>query len=145
MTNYLKVNMKDKKLVMDRTFAKNASLVGSREYKLLQEARRDYEPIGFTVEVKTIKRNSAKECYKGLNYEFMEDYIRTHETKETVVEVLSEFEEMLLISQCHSKAFRYPTIKKWFLEKYPEIVQFGMPKEETKTKEEVITTLPKAS
>lgn len=100
---------------------------------------------GFTVEVKTIKRNSAKECYKGLNYEFMEDYIRTHETKETVVEVLSEFEEMLLISQCHSKAFRYPTIKKWFLEKYPEIVQFGMPKEETKTKEEVITTLPKAS
>jgi hypothetical protein len=34
---------------------------------------------------------------------------------------------MILVSQCHSKAFRYPVIKKWFLKKYPEIVKFGLP------------------
>ena len=43
-----------------------------------------------------------------------------------MAEVVAEFDNMLLISQCHSKGYRYPTIKKWFLDKYPEISQFGM-------------------
>ena len=47
----------------------------------------------------------------------------------------AEFVELVLISKCHAKAKRYPTIKKWFLEKYPEIVQFGMPTEEIKVAE----------
>ena len=51
----------------------------------------------------------------------MEDYIQTHEPAATVDTVLDEFEEMRLISSCHSKAFRYPVIKKWFLNKYPEV------------------------
>ena len=38
-----------------------------------------------------------------------------------------EFAEKRLISECHSKCHRYPVIKKWFLEKYPEVAQFGMP------------------
>ena len=36
-----------------------------------------------------------------------------------------EFNEMLLISRGYSKAFRYPTIKRWFLLKYPEFAEFG--------------------
>ena len=71
-----------------------------------------------------------KECYKGLTYEYMEDYIQTHEPAATVDAVLDEFEEIRLISSCHSKAFRYPVIKSWFLELYPEIAQFGLKNEE---------------
>ena len=56
----------------------------------------------------------------------MEDYIAAHEDYETAKAVLDELEEMRLISQCHSKAFRYPTIKKWFLERYPEVRNFGV-------------------
>ena len=56
----------------------------------------------------------------------MENYITTHEEGENRVLVLKEFAEQRLISECHSKAHRYPVIKKWFLDKYPEIANFGM-------------------
>lgn len=127
MTNYLKVLHNTGVLLMDRTFAKNASYVGSREYNMLQEARKAYPE--YEVRTKKIKRNSAKECYKGLTYEYMEDYIQTHEPAATVDAVLDEFEEMRLISSCHSKAFRYPVIKKWFLNKYPEVKLSGTNKQ----------------
>ena len=124
MTNYLRVDTVNRQLVMDKAFAKNASIVGSREYEMLQQARNDYKD--FTVIKRTIKKNPNKESYKGLTYDYMEDYIRTHEDAENVKEMLNEFREMRLISQCHSKAFRYPIIKKWFLEQYPEIEEYGM-------------------
>lgn len=130
MKNYLKVDYENNSLVMDRTFAKSAQIAGSNEYRILQEARASYP--NYTVTVRHIKKNSAKECYNGLTYHFMEDYISTHEDPENVMAVLDEFAEMRLISQCHSKAFRYPTIKKWFLGKYPEIAKFGMPTIEEK-------------
>jgi len=33
-----------------------------------------------------------------------------------------------LTSECHS--VRYPNVKKWFLEKYPDVAKFGMTKNE---------------
>lgn len=60
-----------------------------------------------------------------MTYAYTEDYILTHEPAETVAAVLNEFEEMQVIAACHSQAFRYPVIKKWFLAKYPEIENFG--------------------
>ena len=123
MTNYLRVDRTARQLVMDRTFAKNSALVGSREYTMLQMAKSDYPD--FTERVRTIKRNPNKKTYSGLTYEYMEDYICTHETDETVHAVLDEFYEMQLISECHSKAYRYPVIKRWFLNKYPEIANYA--------------------
>ena len=70
MKNVLKVDSVNKCLVMDRTFAKEAETVGSEAYMLLQNARRDYPT--YTVVRRQIKRNSAKECYRGLTYEYME-------------------------------------------------------------------------
>lgn len=78
------------------------------------------------MEVRKIKRNSQKETYKGLNYEYMEEYILRHETEENALTVIKEFNELRTISRCHKQGVRYPTIKKWFLEKYPEIEEFGM-------------------
>jgi len=66
MKNYLKVDVANSRLVMDRTFAKNCAIAGSAEYNLLQSARKDYP--NFTVEQRTIKRNANKECYRGLTY-----------------------------------------------------------------------------
>lgn len=126
MTNYLKVLHNENVLLMDKAFAKNSSIVGSREYNMLQDARKAYPE--YEVRTRKIKRNSAKESYKGLSYEFMEDYILTHEPAETVDDIWHEFSEMLLVSKCHSTAFRYPVIKRWFLDKYPEIKRYGMPK-----------------
>ena len=33
-----------------------------------------------------------------------------------------------LIAECHSNTHRYPVIKQWFLERYPEIAKFGLSK-----------------
>ena len=124
MKNYLKVDIANARLVMDKTFAKNCVIAGSAEYNLLQATRNDYPK--FTVVQRTIKRNKKKECYRGLTYDYMKAYIANHETEEEAKVVRAELDEMILISQCHSKGYRYPTIKAWFLEKYPKVAEFGM-------------------
>ena len=130
MKNTLKINHATKVITMDRTFAKNAENTRSEEYAHLQSVRRDYP--AYTVVRREIKKNPNKECWKGLTYEYMENYIISHEEGENKIAVLKEFAEMRLIAECHSKCHRYPTIKKWFLAKYSEIAEFGMPtKEET--------------
>lgn len=128
MTNYLKIDDNKKVLVMDRTFAKNAQIVGSKEYDLLQSAKRDYPT--YEVVRRQIKKKEQQEHYKGLTYEFMEEYILTHEPRATMNEAYDEFRELLEISRCHSR--RYPIIKKWFLKKYPNIEEFGKKKDEEK-------------
>ncbi len=117
MVNILKINRDNNTIVMDRAFAKASEVVGSEEYNMLQTARRDYPT--YTVVRRRIKRNPNKECYKGLTYEYMENYILIH-----CKEKMEEYQELRLIAKCHS--IRYPTIKKWFLESFPEIVEFGL-------------------
>lgn len=108
---------------MNKTYAKMAENPFSDEYVHLQGFRRDYPT--YNTRIREIKTNPNKESYKGLTYQYMEDYIATHETGEALKEVLHEYHELRLITQCHSKAFRYPVVKKWFLAKYPEVVTFG--------------------
>lgn len=132
MKNTLKIDFANRQIIMDREFAKNASNTFSAEYQKLQAVRA--ENPDFRVVRKTIKKNPQKETYKGLTYPFMEDYIITHEPRESRKAVLDELNEMILISKCHSQAFRYPVIKQWFLSRYPEIAEFGI----TTTTETVI-------
>ena len=120
MKNTLRLNHNTRTIVMDATFAKFAADTMSAEYAHLQKVRMDYPT--YTVERRRIARNTAKECYRGLTYTYMKDYILSHGTEED----LHTYEEMKLISQCHSKGFRYPTIKAWFLDRFPEIKHFGM-------------------
>lgn len=125
MKNTLKICHKTGAIVMDATFAKKSENTMSAEYAHLQQVRRDYPT--YEVIKRTIKRNSSKKTYAGLTYEYMENYILTHGTKETRKANYAEYNEMVLISKCHGKAYRYPVIKRWFLEKYPEIAEFGAP------------------
>ena len=119
MTNYLKINHQNRTLVMDKTFAKAAAYVGSTEYGLLQEARRDYP--NYQVITRTIKKKENKESYRGLTYAYMEKYIACHENADII---MKEYREERFKSECHS--VRYPNVKNWFLKTYPEIKQFGM-------------------
>ena len=123
MKNTLKIDFAKEQIIMDRTFAQKVTDTSSAEYRHLQEVRRDYPE--YKVVLRKIKKNPNKETYKGLTYEYMRNYILTHEDDEKVLVVLAEFSEMKQISRCHSQAKRYPVIKNWFLEKYPEIKNFG--------------------
>ena len=119
MKNYAKIDHVNRKIIMDRTFAKYAEIVGSPEYNQLQACRKDYPT--YTVERKQIKHNAKKECYRGLTYEYMEDYIEAHAD---AADRHKQFDELRILAKCHS--IRYPTIKAWFLSTYPEVVEFGM-------------------
>lgn len=141
MKNVCKLSHAKREIVMDRTFAKLAENTMSAEYAHLQQVRKDYPT--YTVIKRQIKRNGNKESYKGLTYEYMETYILSHGTSETRIANLHEFNEMHLIAECHSKAFRYPVIKAWFLEKYPEVKNFGkkveaVAEEETEVQDNIV-------
>ena len=124
MKNTLTINHANHTIVMDRTFAKFAVNTMSEEYAHLQQVRRDYP--SYAVVQRHIRTNSFKNTYKGLTYDYMEEYIMTHGTNEERLANFKEYSEMRIIAACHSKAFRYPVIKSWFLDKYPEIMNFGM-------------------
>ena len=123
MTNKLTVNHANRTIVMDRTFAKFAADTATVEYARLQQVRQDY-PTYEGIQ-RRIRQNEAKKTYKGLTYDFMEDYILTHGSQEKRLANYNEFQEMCLISKCHGMAYRYPVIKSWFLTRYPEIANFG--------------------
>lgn len=124
MKTAINVDFLNNRIVMTRTFAKLASDVRSAEYEMLQKARHDYPT--FSVEVRTIKRNSNKKTYKNLTYDYMQKYIILHGTREEQLANMREFTEMKLIGECHTNAKAYATIKSWFLDKFPEIAEFGM-------------------
>lgn len=124
MKNALYIDFAKTKIVMTTTFAKKCRNTASTEYAQLQRVRQDYPE--FTVCTRQIKSNPNKETYAGLNYEYMRNYIITHASDKTREMEVAEFDELILISQCQTKAKRYPTIKKWFLAKYPAIAKFGM-------------------
>ena len=124
MKNKLTINHTTKSIIMDRTFAKNASDTRSDEYAHLQQVRRDYP--NYQVVQRHIRTNKSKNTYRGLTYEYMESYIMTHGTEETRLANFKTYQEKRIIAECQGKAFRYPVIKSWFLEMYPEIARFGM-------------------
>ena len=124
MKNALYIDFAKDKIVMTTTFAKKCQNTASAEYAQRQSVRRDYPT--FAVTTRKIKSNPNKETYAGLTYEYMRNYIITHASDETRETEVAEFDELILISKCQTKAKRYPTIKKWFLVKYPAIAKFGM-------------------
>lgn len=148
MKNRLWIDFNNETIMMDRTFAEKCRDTRSAEYEHLQRVRQDY-PL-FSVQRRAIKKNTSKETYAGLTYGYMEHYIITHEEADTRAAVLAEYNELRLISECHKRSRRYPTIKKWFLAKYPQIAEFGMEKDQQEeTKMEVVSggveQLPAAS
>jgi hypothetical protein len=117
MKNYLKVDDKNRKLIMDRLFDKNRRIVGSREYNLLQMAKADNPQ--YEVVLKHIKTNPEKRIYKNMTYDYMREYILKHPHS---AERMAEFEEKTLRARCHVET--YGNVKKWFLAAYPDISDF---------------------
>ena len=115
MKAQIRIDRENEQIIINSGFAKNADKFNSMEYRTLQECRKDYP--NYQVITRTIKKNPKKECYKDLTYDYMRNYIASHDS-----ELASAyFEELILRTRCHSTGYRYPTVKKWFLETYPEV------------------------
>jgi hypothetical protein len=106
---------------MSQKFERRATNAESSEYALLQSVMAQYPKYALCSGV--IKKKENKESYKGLTYTYMEDYISMKGSDAD----REEYQQMRLLAQCHT--VRYPAIKAWFLEKYPEVKQYGAQKE----------------
>ena len=124
----IRVDYPGRKIVLSSAFEKKAFIPGTDEYDALQAVRAAHP--GFTLATRQFKKNAKQEHYRGLTYDFMRDYISGHEADPKPV--LTELDEMIGISKGHSLSKRYPTIKSWFLDRYPDYAEFGMTEEERK-------------
>ena len=110
----LTIDTKKKVIAMTKKFAKASRRVGSPEYDMLQLVRRDYP--SYRVETKTTKAKANS--LKGLNYKFMEIYIKKH-----AEDKLEDF-NVQTAKLDGIKNASYVEVKAWFLNKYPEIKRF---------------------
>lgn len=115
----VKIDHDAQTIIMSSAFAKKQKFPNTAEFHELQALHNSYPT--YKIVTRKIKLNSQKEAFKGLTYAYMEEYITNHDNAETR---LKEFNELRLLAQCHS--IRYPHIKKWFLEAYPEVAQFKL-------------------
>lgn len=113
----LAIDHAEKKIIMNCNFAKRQSDTESAEFKRIQQLHLEFPD--YKIVKKQVKKKENKEAYKGLTYEYMERYITARGDNAG----MAKYNDLRFVSQCHS--VRYPAIKKWFLETYPEIAQYG--------------------
>ena len=117
----MKINEKKNTIEITKTFAQKATRVGSPEYYELLKVRQ--ENPSCTVEVKQTK---SKDSFKGLTYDFMENYIKNHDDAEQ--SIMAEYLDLRGLSE-EAKVnlmdpYTYGDMKKWFLNKFPAIAEF---------------------
>lgn len=121
MTSAIRLNHLTKEILISKSFAKAAMNPTSIEYLDLAEVMSKH--TDYKVSQRHIKTNSNKECYHGLTYDYMRWYITVHVPVNKSLKYLDELEKKIDISRCHS--IRYPVIKNWFLNTFPEVKDFG--------------------
>ena len=105
--------MDDNQAQVSKTFAKNAKIYGTEEYRMWREFKA--ENPEYVMVVKTIKKNPDKETNKNLNYENMILYISVQDNAK---ELLVEFERELTLSKIQSNPYR--AVLAWFLQEFKD-------------------------
>ena len=103
MTN-ITINYKKNTLEITKSFEKKASAYGSREYNELAEARRAFPDFKITV-----KAAKTKSTFKGMDYDFMKEYIEKHD---------EDNKNMDAFNKLLANDLSYGEIKQWFIETY---------------------------
>ena len=119
----MKINHMNKTIELTQAENNAASKYKSDMYYALHEVLQENPTYTIVVTKKTTNRKSN---YRGLNYQFMEKYIKAHDTENQTS--MREFntlrgkdnDELSELSLTAS----YVEIKKWFLGKYPAIAEY---------------------
>ena len=106
-----------KKIEMTKTEAKAAGKPNTAEYNTLLEQMKNFP--GYQIEI--VKSAKKVDRFKGLDYDYMEDYIKSHKS-----ELLVTFYELRGLDKDGKKVgmaatATYGEIKMWFLNEFPEI------------------------
>lgn len=117
----INVDIITKTITISKAFYKKASDPRTAEYRELRTAV--IENADFRIVFKT----SDKKTYKGLNIAKMKAYIETQPNSEENLKSLDR-----AIEVAETKGSKYPLIKKWFLEKFPNYKLSEVTSEEMK-------------
>ena len=118
----LTINFSAKSIELAESFEKKASIYGSTEYIMLQNARKDFPTYRIEVIKKTKK---AKDCHKGLTAKFMYKYIEKHDNENH--DVMNLFKKYFETFDEEKEKFVFYhdvdffKVQKWFLSQYTEI------------------------
>ena len=113
-TNPIKI-IDEKTAQVTKSFAKNASIFGTDEFKLWREYKKEF-PNAVMV-TKSIKKNPNKlNITKNMTYENMAAFIRE---QDDAAEVMKEFKKQINLSKV--KANPYRAVLAWFKQKYSDV------------------------
>ena len=117
--NTIRINERNHTIEMpSKKFANAACRYGTEEYKMVQGARADY-PNFKVVIARSATR--TKDSFKGLNYEFMVNYIQKNDKDGSLMEAFNRMRG----KDCDvASSLFYGEIKKWFLTQFPEIKKY---------------------
>lgn len=119
----MKVNMFERTIVLTKKEMTAASRYGSDAYKALQEARRDYPGYEVIIVTRTVK--TQRETYKGLTYEYMERYIKSHDEEGTIWREYKIYRGKPLDPKDEIPVpYTYGEMREWFLNKYEAVAKF---------------------
>lgn len=109
-TNYT-INFEAEEIIITKRFGKAASQIGTPEFKVMQQLRKEF--TGFSFVYKTIEKKENKKSYKGLSIDEMKRFVSTRTDEE-----IDMFEKVLALAS--NKQGKYAIVKKWFLDNYKE-------------------------
>ena len=109
-TNYT-INFEAEEIIITKKFGKAASQIGTPEFKVMQQLRKEF--TGFSFVYKTIEKKENKKSYKGLNIDEMKRFVSTRTDEE-----IDMFEKVLALAS--NKQGKYAIVKKCFFDNYKE-------------------------
>ena len=101
----ININYKKATIEISKSFEKQARSFGTTAYKELAEARKEFPDYAIV-----IKATNSKKTFKGMDFDFMKEYIAKHDDAENR---LTAFEKL-----CERK-LSYGEILNWFVDLYP--------------------------
>lgn len=104
MTNII-INFKKNTIEISKSFAKKASAYGTEAYLELANAKKEFPNYRLV-----IKSSKSKNAFKGMDFDFMMEYISKHDNAE---KHMADFKKL------RDSALAYGEIKQWFIITYP--------------------------
>lgn len=119
------INVSTKAIEMAKSEHRAAHTYGTPEYENLQEVRKAYP--GFKVVIKERKRTDR---LKGLDVDYMKQYIKAHDDADG--SVLKVFYQLRGLDENGKKvelaaAASFGELRMWFLNQYPEVEDMNAP------------------
>ena len=107
------VNHEAETIYVRKSFMKNASKYGTHEYDELVAIKRDFP--AYKVKIINPQKAANKVSMKGLSYQYMGNHIRTHYGENSAN--YTEYQNLMGMKE--ETRNHYMSMRKWFVETYP--------------------------